>query len=51
MTGKSSGWGIEKIGWMAFYIGVIAIPFFPPYALILLLFGGVVATIYHSRNR
>lgn len=48
---NSSGWNLERIGWISFYIGVITIPFFPPYALGLLVFGGLVATIYHSRHR
>ncbi len=47
----TSGWNIERIGWISFYIGVTTIPFFPPYALGLLVFGGLVATIYHSRHR
>ena len=51
VDGKSGGWNLERIGWLAFYIGVLTIPFYPPYALVLLLFGGVVATIYHSRHR
>jgi hypothetical protein len=49
MAGKSK-LSLENIGWLSFYIGVLSIPFFPPYSLILLLFGGVVATIYHSRH-
>ncbi|MCE5270642.1 hypothetical protein LLH00_05100 [bacterium] len=49
MAGKSR-LSLESIGWLSFYIGVLSIPFFPPYSLVLLLFGGVVATIYHSRN-
>ena len=48
---KTGGWNLERIGWISFYIGVITIPFFPPYALVLLVFGGLVATIYHSRHR
>ncbi len=48
---KNSGWSLERIGWISFYIGVITIPFFPPYSLVLLFFGGLVATIYHSRHR
>lgn len=48
---KTGGWSLERIGWISFYIGIITIPFFPPYALVLLVFGGLVATIYHSRHR
>jgi hypothetical protein len=48
---KSGGWNLERIGWICFYLGVITIPFFPPYSLALLVFGGLVATIYHSRHR
>ena len=48
---ESSGWNLERIGWISFYVGVITIPFFPPYSLGLLVFGGLVATIYHSRHR
>ena len=49
--GSSSGWNLEKIGWISFYIGIITIPFTPPYSLALLVFGGLVATIYHSRHK
>jgi hypothetical protein len=48
---KSGGWNLERIGWICFYIGLITIPFYTPYALVLLVFGGLVATIYHSRHR
>lgn len=49
--GSSSGCNLEKIGWISFYIGIITIPFTPPYSLALLVFGGLVATIYHSRHK
>ncbi len=48
---KSGGWSLERIGWISCYIGVITVPFFPPYSLVLIVFGGLVATIYHSRHR
>jgi len=48
---KTSGWSLERIGWITFYIGVVTIPFLPPYSLVLLVFGGIVAVIYHSRHR
>ena len=49
--GEKKGLNLEKIGWIAFYIGIITIPFIPPYSLGLLIFGGLVATIYHSRHK
>lgn len=48
---KSRIWNLEKIGWISFYIGIVTVPFFPPYSLILLAFGGLLAIIYHSRHR
>jgi hypothetical protein len=48
---KGSKWNLERFGWISLYLGLATIPFFPPYALILLLFGGIVATIYHTRHR
>ncbi|MBN2290452.1 MAG: hypothetical protein JXQ83_14050 [Candidatus Glassbacteria bacterium] len=48
---SGSGLNLEKIGWISFYIGVVTIPFIPPYSLALLVFGGLVATIYHSRHK
>lgn len=48
---KAGGWNLERYGWISLYIGIITIPFFPPYSLILLIFGGIITTIYHSRHR
>ncbi|MEA2063184.1 MAG: hypothetical protein U9P14_05770 [Gemmatimonadota bacterium] len=49
--GKSNGRTLEILGWISLYIAIITIPFFPPYTLALLVFGGIVATHYHSRHR
>lgn len=48
---KSSGWSLRRICWIIFYIGLITIPFFPPYSLVLLFSGGLAVTIFHSRHR
>ena len=50
MIKKNGRFNLERFGWVCLYIGIFTIPFAPPVSLGLLVFGGLVATIYHSRS-